>query len=165
MVKKSNWTLEDDERLVYFFQKGYYAREIARKLNRTKGAVDKRIQKFKQDGRIRRRVENREIKREVREQLNNISKIEVSKEKLKNENFENEVIEVVEQEVVIETAYQMMEEAGGEKGSTVFRQTIESLYAKTDKELIHKKGLASYIKKVIHNKIGLMSIFWTNSYT
>lgn len=80
MVKKSNWTIEDDERLIYFFQKGYYAREIARKLNRTKGAVDKRIQKFKQEGRIRelkeevrerRRVENREIRRAINRENNN----------------------------------------------------------------------------------------------
>lgn len=79
MVKKSNWTIEDDERLIYFFEKGYYAREIARKLNRTKGAVDKRIQKFKKDGKIRelreevrerRRVENREIKKAINSENN-----------------------------------------------------------------------------------------------
>lgn len=27
------------------------------------------------------------------------------------------------------------------------------MYAKTDKELLHKKGASSYIDKVIHNKV------------
>lgn len=61
--------------------------------------------------------------------------------------------DVAEQEIVIETAYKMMEEANIEAGSIVFKQIIESLYIKTDKEKIHNKGLYSYIRKVIHNKV------------
>ena len=98
-----------------------------------------------------------DFKREVRENLNNISNSEeVIIEKVENTSYDEEV---VPQEVVIETAYEIMEEVGIQKGSVPFMQTIESLYAKTDKEPIHKKGLASYIKKVIHNKIYNQSKF------
>lgn len=80
MVKKNNWTNEEDEKLIYFFQKGNYAREIAKKLNRTKGSVDKRVQKLKKEGRLKelralerekRRIENREIKRAINRENNN----------------------------------------------------------------------------------------------
>ena len=98
-----------------------------------------------------------DFKREVRENLNNISNSEeVIIEKVENTSYDEEV---VSQDVVIETAYEIMEEVGIQKGSVPFMQTIESLYAKTDKEPIHKKGLASYIKKVIHNKIHSQSKF------
>lgn len=98
-----------------------------------------------------------DFKREVRENLNNISNSEeVIIEKVENTSYDEEV---VPQDVVIETAYEIMEEVGIQKGSVPFMQTIESLYAKTDKEPIHKKGLASYIKKVIHNKIYNQSKF------
>ncbi len=101
--------------------------------------------------RVKRELE--EFKREVREKLNSVSKEEV---KEANERFESEVIS---KDVVIETAYEMMEEVGIEKGSTPFRQIIESLYIKTDKEKIHKRGLVNYIRKVIHNKIHNQSKF------
>ncbi|MDU2673072.1 MAG: hypothetical protein E7C50_00525 [Clostridium sp.] len=104
--------------------------------------------------RVKRELE--EFKREVREKLHNSSKKEIIQENGECEKFENEV---VSQDVVIETAYEMMEEAGIKKGSTVFFQVIESLYEKTDKEPLHKKGYRDYIKKVIHNKIHNQSKF------
>lgn len=97
-----------------------------------------------------------EFKREVREKLDNTPKVEIVEEKVGNEKFE---CEVVPQDVVIETAYEMMEEAGIKKGSTVFFQVIESLYEKTDKEPLHKKGYRDYIRKVIHNKVHNQSKF------
>lgn len=107
--------------------------------------------------RVKKELED--FKREVRENLKNISSRESEEviiEKVENKNYDEEV---VPQDVVIETAYEIMEEVGIQKGSVPFMQTIESLYAKTDKEPIHKKGLASYIKKVIHNKIHNQSKF------
>lgn len=104
--------------------------------------------------RVKKELED--FKREVRDKLNNVLKTEVAQEKVENENFESEVIP---QDVVIETAYDIMEEIGIQKGSIPFRQTIESLYIKTDKEPLHKKGALSYIKKVIHNKIHNQSNF------
>lgn len=104
--------------------------------------------------RVKRELE--EFKREVREKLDSVSKEEVIKEKVENEKFENEV---VPQDMVIEMTYEIMEEVGIQKGSIVFRQTIESLYEKTDKEPLHKKGFRNYIKKVIHNKIHNQSKF------
>lgn len=104
--------------------------------------------------RVKRELE--EFKREVRERLNNSSNKEAVQENVECEKFESEVIS---QDVVIETAYEMMEEVGIEKGSTPFRQIIESLYIKTDKEKIHKRGLVNYIRKVIHNKIHNQSKF------
>lgn len=99
-----------------------------------------------------------DLKREVREQFNTVSKVEEQQEQeeIENKNYENEV---VPQDVVIEMTYEIMEEVGIQKGSTVFRQTIESLYEKTDKEPLHKKGFRNYIKKVIHNKIHNQSKF------
>lgn len=99
-----------------------------------------------------------DLKREVREQFNTVSKVEEQQEQeeIENKNYENEV---VPQDMVIETTYEIMEEVGIQKGSTVFRQTIESLYEKTDKEPLHKKGFRNYIKKVIHNKIHNQSKF------
>ena len=47
MVKKSNWTLECDKRLIELFNLGYTSKQIAKKLNRTKEAVQKRIQMLK----------------------------------------------------------------------------------------------------------------------
>lgn len=76
MVKKSNWTVEDDEKLIYFFEKGYYARDIARKLNRTKEAVQKRIQMFKKKDIISekerelKQIEIREIKKAINSENN-----------------------------------------------------------------------------------------------
>ena len=97
-----------------------------------------------------------DFKREVREKLHSVSKDEVVEKKSEVNDFEKEVIS---QDVVIETAYTMMDEVGIEKGSTPFLQIIESLYAKTDKEAIHRKGLVNYIKKVIHNKVNNQSKF------
>lgn len=95
-----------------------------------------------------------DLKREVRENLNNISNSE--EVIIENKNYNEEV---VSQDVVIETAYKMMKEAGIQNGSVPFMQIIESLYAKTDKEPIHKKGFRNYINKVIHNKIHNQSKF------
>lgn len=116
-------------------------REENEKLKRENKALNEDVERLKK--------EIEDLKREVREKLS-VSKDEVVEEKIENKEFEKEIIS---QDVVIETAYAMMEEVGIEKGSTPFMQIIESLYAKTDKEPIHKKGLVNYIKKVIHNKV------------
>lgn len=91
--------------------------------------------------------EMEELKKEIRAKANNVLINETKEEK------EEYSADGVSQEVVIETAYAMMKEAGIEDGSTPFRQVIESLYYKTDKAIIHNKGLVNYIKKVIHNKV------------
>lgn len=123
-------------------------REENEKLKEENKALNEELERVKK--------ELEDFKREVREKLNNVSKTEVVQEKVENENLKSEVIP---QDVVIETAYDIMEEIGIQKGSIPFRQTIESLYIKTDKEPLHKKGALSYIKKVIHNKIHNQSNF------
>ena len=101
--------------------------------------------------------EMEELRKEVRENLSKTSDSEeIATEKVENKNYDEEV---VPQDVVMEMTYEIMEEAGIQKGSTVFRQTIESLYEKTDKEPLHKKGYRNYIKKVIHNKVNNQSKF------
>ena len=116
-------------------------REENEKLKRENKALNEDVERLKK--------EIEDLKREVREKLS-VSKDEVVEEKIENKEFEKEVIS---QDVAIEMTYERMEEVGIEKGSTVFRQIIESMYAKTDKELLHKKGASSYIDKVIHNKV------------
>lgn len=80
MVKKSDWNIDEDNKLIELYKRGYYAREIARKMNRTKGAIDKRIQKFKKEGKIeelkaidkeKRRIANKEIRRAINRENNN----------------------------------------------------------------------------------------------
>lgn len=123
-------------------------REENKRLKEENNALNQEIERLKK--------ELEDFKREVREKLHSISKDEVIEKK----NEVNEVEkETISQDVVIETAYSMMNEVGIEKGSTPFMQTIESLYAKTDKEPIHRKGLVNYIKKVIHNKVHNQSKF------
>ena len=81
MVKKNDWSSEEDKKLIYFYQRGYYAREIAKKLNRTKGAVDKRIQKFKKEGKIK---ELRSLERKIR----NLERQQIRKiDNRENNNF------------------------------------------------------------------------------
>ena len=80
MVKKSDWNIDEDNKLIELYKRGYYAREIARKMNRTKGAIDKRIQKFKKEGKIedlkaidkeKRRIANREVRRAINRENSN----------------------------------------------------------------------------------------------
>lgn len=113
------------------------------------------------------REENKKLKEEnsiLKEELGSIRReLEILKQRVENgsnsredsKKKENEDKEyrAVSQETVIETAYEAMKEFGIEKGSIPFQQVIESLYQKTDKEPIHNKGLLSYIKTVIHNKV------------
>ena len=47
MVKKSNWTNDENSKLIELFNLGYTSKEIGTKLNRTKEAVQKRIQLLK----------------------------------------------------------------------------------------------------------------------
>ena len=71
MVKKSNWTLECDKRLIELFNLGYTSKQIAKKLNRTKEAVQKRIQMLKkkelicEKDRELKQTEIREIKKAI----------------------------------------------------------------------------------------------------
>lgn len=112
------------------------------------------------------RAENENLKKENEELKQKLGEIEILKkeiEELKNQlkgdiNVVDKVEDTYEcseasQDVVIQTAYDMMKEIGIEYGSIPFRQVIESLYDKTDKGIIHNKGLINYIKKVIHNKV------------
>lgn len=63
MTKKCNWTYEEDEKVIRLFKQGYVAQEIARKVDRTKGSVIKRIQKLKAEERI---INVREIDRKIK---------------------------------------------------------------------------------------------------
>lgn len=107
MVKKNNWNSEDDRKLIYFHQRGYYAREIAKKLNRTKGAVDKRIQKLKKEGKIKevktlerkiRSLERKDIRkienRENNKFLSNRSTIKVSMSVYRFNNIGDLILDV-----------------------------------------------------------------------
>ncbi|MCR1952089.1 hypothetical protein NSB31_29300 [Bacillus cereus] len=123
-------------------------REENKRLREENDTLNEEVERLKK--------ELEDFKREVREKLHSVSKDEVIEKKSEINEFEKEVIS---QDVVIETAYSMMDELGIEKGSTPFMQIIESLYAKTDKEAIHKKGFVNYIKKVIHNKVHNQSKF------
>lgn len=114
-------------------------REENKKLKEENSALREELGKVKR--------ELKDFREEFRKLLNSMKKAE----EVVTEKEEDK--EAVTQDVVIATAYDMMEEVGIQKGSTPFMQVIESLYAKTDREKIHKKGLVSYIKKVIHNKI------------
>ena len=105
----------------------------------------------------------REKIKAIKQELGDSSLKDVEIEELKNQlkgdiNVVDKVEDTYEcseasQDVVIQTAYDMMKEIGIEDGSIPFRQVIESLYDKTDKGIIHNKGLINYIKKVIHNKV------------
>lgn len=76
LVKKSNWTVEDNEKLVELFKLGYKSQQIAKKLNRTKEAVQKRIQMFKkkelicEKDRELKQIEIREIKKAINSENN-----------------------------------------------------------------------------------------------
>ncbi|CAM2079389.1 MAG: Helix-turn-helix type 11 domain-containing protein [uncultured Clostridium sp.] len=71
MVKKSNWTNEDDKKLIELFKLGYTSQQIAKKLNRTKESVQKRIQMLKkkeiicEKDRELKQIEIREIKKAI----------------------------------------------------------------------------------------------------
>ena len=154
LSKKGFLRVKSKGRLYFYgtsnFKSDDEIREENKNLKRENEALNKEVERLKK--------ELEDFKREVREQFNNVSKVEEQEggEKLENEVFEKEV---VPQDVVMEMAYEMMEEVGIQKGSVPFMQIIESLYVKTDKEPLHKKGARSYIEKVIHNKIHNQSRF------
>lgn len=76
MVKKSNWTNEEDKKLLELFKLGYTNQVIARKLNRTKEAVKKRLQMIKKQcditekDRELKQIEIREIKKVINSENN-----------------------------------------------------------------------------------------------
>ena len=76
MVKKSNWTNEEDKKLLELFKLGYTNQVIARKLNRTKEAVKKRLQMLKkkeiicEKDRELKQIEIREIKKAINSENN-----------------------------------------------------------------------------------------------
>ena len=51
-IKKSNWTKEDDLKVIELFYLGYTAREIGAEIDRSKEAVQKRIQLLTRKGAI-----------------------------------------------------------------------------------------------------------------
>ena len=69
MIKKGNWSKEEDLEVIRLFKLGYTSKKIGEKLDRTKEAVQKRIQNFKIEGIINeeerklKQIENRDIKR------------------------------------------------------------------------------------------------------
>ena len=71
MVKKSNWTNDEDSKLIELFNIGYTSKKIGAKLDRTKEAVQKRIQLLKKKGiiceedRKLKQIEYREIKKAI----------------------------------------------------------------------------------------------------
>lgn len=71
MVKKSNWTNDEDLKLIELFNLGYTSKGIGAELNRTKEAVQKRIQMLKkkeiisEKNRKLKQIENREIKKAI----------------------------------------------------------------------------------------------------
>ena len=50
LVKKSNWTNDEDSKLIELFNIGYTSKKIGAKLDRTKEAVQKIIQLLKKKG-------------------------------------------------------------------------------------------------------------------
>ena len=76
LVKKSNWTNEEDKKLLELFKLGYTNQVIARKLNRTKEAVKKRLQMLKkkeiicEKDRELKQIEIREIKKAINSENN-----------------------------------------------------------------------------------------------
>ena len=69
MIKKGNWSKEEDLAVIRLFKLGYTSKKIGEKLDRTKEAVQKRIQNFKIEGIINeeerklKQIENRDIRR------------------------------------------------------------------------------------------------------
>lgn len=76
MVKKSNWLVEEDEKLIELFKLGYSNHLIGKKLNRTKEAVKKRLQMLKkrdiisEKERELKQIEIREIKKAINSENN-----------------------------------------------------------------------------------------------
>lgn len=71
MVKKSNWTNDEDSKLIELFNLGYTSKKIGSELNRTKEAVQKRIQMLKkkeiicEKNRKLKQIECREVKKAI----------------------------------------------------------------------------------------------------
>ena len=71
VIKKNNWTNSEDSKLIELFNLGYISKEIAVELNRTKDAVQKRIQLLKKKGiicekdRKLKQIEYKEIKKAI----------------------------------------------------------------------------------------------------
>lgn len=76
MVKKDNWTIEENLKLIELFKLGYTSKKIGEKLNRTKEAVQKRIQMFKkkeiicEKNRKLKQIESREINKAINRENN-----------------------------------------------------------------------------------------------
>jgi len=77
VVKKSNWTNDEDSKLIELFNLGYTSKGIAAELNRTKEAVQKRIQMLKkkeiicEKNRKLKQIEYREIKKAINRESSN----------------------------------------------------------------------------------------------
>ena len=76
MIKKGNWSKEEDLEVIRLFKLGYTSKKIGEELDRTKEAVQKRIQNFKIEGIINeeerklKQIENRDIKRAFNKENN-----------------------------------------------------------------------------------------------
>ncbi|MDQ0149601.1 helix-turn-helix domain-containing protein [Eubacterium multiforme] len=49
MIKKNNYSIEERLKIFDMYKKGYTANEISKTMGRTKGAIQKEIQKFKKE--------------------------------------------------------------------------------------------------------------------
>ena len=80
-IKKSNWTKEDDLKVIELFYLGYTAREIGAEIDRSKEATQKRIQLLTRKGVI----DKNNINRLILENRDSLRLWETSPERVKRE--------------------------------------------------------------------------------
>lgn len=104
MVKKGNWTNDEDLRLIELFNLGYTSKKIGENLNRTKEAVQKRIQMLKkkeiicEKNRKLKQIEIREIEKAINREnsnfLSNKATIKASMSAYKNNDKGDLVLDI-----------------------------------------------------------------------
>lgn len=76
MINKSNWTIEEDNKIIKLFHEGLSNREIAKKINRTFEATKKRVQKLKKEFGLKektrklKQIEKKEILKSLKHESN-----------------------------------------------------------------------------------------------
>lgn len=88
------------------------------------------------------------------EEVEEVIEISEVKEKKENKNFTK-----ASRENVLETAYEILEEAGLKTGSRTYFQVIESLNYILNKKDIHINGMTKYIEKTIEDKVKKQTLF------
>ena len=78
--------------------------------------------------------------------------VEVEESDTKDEK-EKKIFKKASRETVLETAYEILEEAGLKIGSRTYFQVIESLNYILNKKDIHINGMTKYIEKTIEDKV------------